>query len=86
MQKPLNYQDQFLASARRERCIVTVFLMNGFQMKGCIRGFDSFVVMLETEGKQQMIFKHAISTIVPPKPLDLRGGEETVSALPSEQR
>ena len=71
MQKPLNYQDQFLASARREKCIVTVFLMNGFQMKGCIRGFDSFVVMLESEGKQQMIFKHAISTILPPKPLEL---------------
>ena len=78
MQKTLNYQDQFLASARRERCIVTVFLMNGFQMKGCIRGFDSFVVMLESEGKQQMIFKHAISTIVPPKPLNLQAdGEPT---------
>ena len=86
MQKTPNYQDQFLALARREKCLVTVFLMNGFQMKGCVRGFDSFVVMLESEGKQQMIFKHAISTIVPPKPLDLRGGEETVSALPSEQR
>ncbi len=71
MQKPLNYQDQFLASARRERCIVTVFLMNGFQLKGVVRGFDSFVVLVESEGKQQMIFKHAISTIVPPKPLTL---------------
>ena len=78
MQKTLNYQDQFLASARREKCIVTVFLMNGFQMKGCIRGFDSFVVMLESEGKQQMIFKHAISTIVPQKPLNLQAdGEPT---------
>ena len=78
MQKTLNYQDQFLASARRDKCIVTVFLMNGFQMKGCIRGFDSFVVMLESEGKQQMIFKHAISTIVPPKPLNLQAdGEPT---------
>ena len=76
MQKPLNYQDQFLASARREKCIVTVFLMNGFQMKGCVRGFDSFVVMLESEGKQQMIFKHAISTIVPPKPLNLQAETE----------
>ena len=71
MQKTPNYQDQFLAAARREKCIVTVFLMNGFQMKGCVRGFDSFVVMLESEGKQQMIFKHAISTIVPPRPLAL---------------
>ena len=71
MQKTPNYQEQFLAAARREKCIVTVFLMNGFQMKGCIRGFDSFVVMLESEGRQQMIFKHAISTIVPPRPLEL---------------
>ncbi len=71
MQKTPNYQDQFLSLARREKCIVTVFLMNGFQMKGCIRGFDSFVVLLESEGKQQMIFKHAISTIVPPRALAL---------------
>ena len=71
MQKPLNYQDQFLAAARREKCTVTLFLMNGFQLKGVVRGFDSFVVLVESEGKQQMIFKHAISTIVPPKPLTL---------------
>ena len=76
MQKTPNYQDQFLALARREKCVVTVFLMNGFQMKGCVRGFDSFVVMLESEGKQQMIFKHAISTIVPPKPLEVRAETE----------
>ena len=76
MQKTPNYQDQFLALARREKCLVTVFLMNGFQMKGCVRGFDNFVVMLESEGKQQMIFKHAISTIVPPRPLEVRAEEE----------
>ena len=76
MQKTPNYQDLFLAAARREKCIVTVFLMNGFQMKGSIRGFDSFVVMLESEGKQQMIFKHAISTMVPPRPLELRAEAE----------
>ena len=72
MQKTPNFQDQFLAAARREKCVVTVFLMNGFQLKGVIRGFDSFVVMVESEGKQQMIFKHAISTIAPPRPLELR--------------
>ena len=76
MQKTPNYQDQFLAAARREKCPVTVFLMNGFQLKGIIRGFDSFVVMVESEGKQQMIFKHAISTVVPPKPLELSGEAE----------
>ncbi|MBQ2618497.1 MAG: RNA chaperone Hfq [Oscillospiraceae bacterium] len=75
MQKLPNYQDQFLAAARRERCVVTVFLMNGFQLKGVIRGFDSFVVLVESEGRQQMIFKHAISTVAPPRPLEL-GAEE----------
>ncbi len=71
MQRIPNYQDQFLAAARREKCTVTLFLMNGFQLKGVVRGFDSFVVLGESEGKQQMIFKHAISTIAPPKPLTL---------------
>ena len=74
MQKAQNYQDTFLSAARRDKLTVVVFLMNGFQMKGVVRGFDSFVVILETDGKQQMIYKHAISTIVPPKPLDM--GEE----------
>ena len=72
MQKTPNYQDLFLAAARREKCVVTLFLMNGFQLKGYIRGFDSFVVMVESDGRQQMIFKHAISTVVPPKPLELQ--------------
>ena len=70
-QNTQNLQDAFLNQARRERLNVTMFLMNGFQLKGVIRGFDSFVVLVESEGKQQMIFKHAISTIVPPKPLAL---------------
>jgi len=56
-----------LNQARRERLMVTVFLMNGFQMKGYVRGFDAFVVILDSDGKQMMIYKHAISTLVPPK-------------------
>ena len=71
MQKTQNYQDAFLSAVRRDRSTVVVFLMNGFQMKGVVRGFDSFVVMLDSEGKQQMIYKHAISTIVPPRPVEL---------------
>lgn len=73
MQKTANFQDMFLSAASRGRTPVTVFLMNGFQMKGIIRGFDSFVVMVESEGRQQMIYKHAISTITPPKTLELDG-------------
>ena len=65
MKKIANLQDLFLLSARRNRTSVTVFLVNGFQMRGVITGFDSFVVILESDGKQQMLYKHAISTIVP---------------------
>ena len=71
MQKTQNLQEGFLNRARTERVGVTVFLVNGFQMRGTIRGFDSFVVLLESEGRQQVIYKHAISTIVPAKNLSL---------------
>ena len=71
MQKTQNLQDLFLNQARRDRQVVTLFLMNGFQMRGVVRGFDSFTVVLESDGKQQLIYKHAISTIVPPRPLIL---------------
>ena len=64
MQKA-NLQDIFLLRARRDRTPVTMFLMNGFQMRGTIIGFDAFVVVLDSEGRQQVIYKHAISTIAP---------------------
>ena len=66
-----NLQDLFLNDVRKEHQLVTVFLMNGFQMKGVITGFDSFVVCLVSEGRQQMIYKHAISTVVPARPVKL---------------
>ena len=69
MQKTQNLQDLFLNQARREKLAVTMFLMNGFQLRGIIRGFDGFTVLLDSEGKQQLIYKHAISTVVPPKPI-----------------
>ena len=72
MQKTQNLQDIFLNQARKEKTVVTVFLVNGFQLRGIIRGFDSFVVMMDSDGKQQMIYKHAISTIIPPKSIDVR--------------
>lgn len=76
MKKIANLQDLFLLSARRARVPVTVFLVNGFQMRGIVTGFDSFVVVLESDGKQQMLYKHAISTIVPVSPMDLRAADE----------
>ncbi len=60
-----NLQDHFLNEVRKEHTLLTVFLMNGFQLKAVVTGFDNFVVMVVSEGKQQMIYKHAISTIVP---------------------
>ena len=68
-----NLQDLFLLRARREALPVTLFLMNGFQMRGVITGFDAFVVILDSEGRQQVIYKHAISTIAPVRPVDLSG-------------
>ncbi|MBP3412954.1 MAG: RNA chaperone Hfq [Oscillospiraceae bacterium] len=62
-------QDLILSEVRKEHTPVTLFLMNGFQMKGIITGFDNFVVVLSSEGKQQMIYKHAISTMVPLQPV-----------------
>ncbi len=77
MQKTANLQESFLNKARKERLSVTMFLMNGFQLRGTITGFDSFVVILDSEGKQQMIYKHAISTIVPARPVSLAEEEES---------
>ena len=67
-----NLQDLILNEVRREHTAVTMFLMNGFQLKGIVTGFDNFVVVLSSDGKQQMIYKHAISTIAPMRPVELR--------------
>ena len=69
MQKTQNLQDAFLNQARKDKANLTVFLMNGFQLHGVVKGFDGFTVLLDSEGKQQLIYKHAISTVIPPKPL-----------------
>ena len=67
MSDAVNLQEAILKECRREKVPVTLFLMNGFQLRGVITGYDSFVVV--SDGKQQMIYKHAISTLVPMKPL-----------------
>ena len=69
MPETTNLQDAILKEVRRDRVPVTLFLMNGFQLRGVVAGYDSFVVVLVTDGKQQMIYKHAISTLAPMKPL-----------------
>lgn len=65
----LNLQDAFLNQVRKERIPVTIFLVNGFQIKGLVKGFDNFTVVVEMDGKQQMVYKHAISTVAPLKPI-----------------
>ena len=69
MSETLMLQDAILNEVKRDRIPVTLFLMNGFQLRGLITGYDSFVVVLVTDGKQQMIYKHAISTLAPIRPL-----------------
>ncbi|NJP36276.1 RNA chaperone Hfq [Alkalicoccus luteus] len=64
-QQPVNIQDQFLNQLRKESIPVTVFLLNGFQLRGLVKSFDNFTVILDTDGKQQLVYKHAISTFSP---------------------
>ena len=71
MQKTQNLQDALLNYIRREKIPVTLFLMNGFQLRGVVRSFDSFVVLIDADGRQQMIYKHAISTVAPVRAVTL---------------
>ena len=83
MNKSLNLQDVFLNQVRKDRIGVTIFLTNGFQFKGLVKGFDNFIVILESEGKQQLVYKHAISTIIPVKAVNILNSFETAESQPS---
>jgi host factor-I protein len=77
----LNLQDAFLNQVRKEKTPVTIFLVNGFQIKGVVKGFDNFTVIVELDQKQQLVYKHAISTVAPLKPIaiinmEMRNEEE----------
>lgn len=65
----LNLQDAFLNQVRKEKTPVTIYLVNGFQIKGMVKGFDNFTVIVELEQKQQLVYKHAISTVAPVRPI-----------------
>ncbi len=77
MNKLLNLQDTFLNHARKERINVTVFLTNGFQFKGIVKGFDSYVVIMDCDGRQNLVYKHAISTVIPARPISILDAENT---------
>lgn len=76
MNKTINLQDTFLNLARKERNVVTIYLVNGFQFKGIVKGFDNYIVILDCDGKQQLVYKHAISTIAPSRPISILDAEE----------
>ncbi|MGI5892063.1 MAG: RNA chaperone Hfq [Bacillota bacterium] len=69
--KPLGLQDFYLNEIRKQNISATFFLVNGFQLKGTILAFDAFTVLLMAGNAQQMVYKHAISTIMPSRPIDL---------------
>ena len=89
MKGTINLQDTFLNQARKENMLTTVFLVNGYQIKGVVRSFDNFTLLLDVEGKQQLVYKHAISTIIPMRNINLRtmeneSGDEETTASDSE--
>ncbi|HUI68300.1 MAG TPA: RNA chaperone Hfq [Nitrospirota bacterium] len=77
----VNLQDVFLNQMRKEKIPVTMYLVNGARLTGIIKGFDNFVILMKQEN-QQLVYKHAISTIIPEKPVDLL---ETVEIKKTEQ-
>lgn len=71
VQKVINLQDVFLNQVRRDKTMVTIYLTNGFQFKGAVKGFDNFTVVLESDGRQNLVYKHAISTIIPSRAVNI---------------
>lgn len=65
MKPKVHLQDTFLNKARKEGMGITLYLINGYQIKGYVKGFDNYTILLESENRQQLIYKHAISTITP---------------------
>lgn len=70
-------QDIFLNTLRKDRIPVTIYLVNGFQLKGTVKGFDNFTILIDSEGKQTMIYKHAISSINPARPVSFGNNNTT---------
>ena len=76
MVKGINLQDVFLNQARKDKIAVTIYLTNGFQFKGKVKGFDNYTVILDCDGKQNLVYKHAISTITPSKSINILDNNE----------
>ena len=76
MKTQINLQDVFLNQVRKEKQAITIFLVSGFQIRGLVTGFDNYTVVLDCEGKQELIYKHAISTIIPTSPVNFISAEK----------
>lgn len=76
MANSINIQDTFLNHLRKENVPVTIYLVNGFQLRGLIRAFDNFTIVIDSDGKQQLVYKHAISTFLPQRPVSLMPDSE----------
>ena len=71
-----NLQDLFLNQVRKEKVLVSVYLTNGFQHRGTVKGFDNYAIMLENDGKHFLVYKHAVATITPSKSVKIMLGTE----------
>ena len=80
MKTQVNLQDVFLNQVRKEKTAITVYLMNGFQIRGQVMGFDNYIVVIDSDGKQQVVYKHAISTIMPARPVNFIAAENEQNA------
>lgn len=76
MKPQINLQDVFLNQVRKDKTFITIFLMNGFQIRGIVTGFDNFTIVLDCEGKQELVYKHAVSTIIPASPVNFVAAEK----------
>jgi len=82
----VNLQDSFLNQVRKDNILTTVYLINGFQLRGTVKGFDNFTVVMDSDGKQMLIYKHAISTITPAKPVNLYEGKEVEKEKSTDEK
>lgn len=80
MKQSINIQDTFLNHLRKENIAVTIYLVNGFQLRGYIKAFDNFTIVIDSEGKQQLVYKHAISTFTPQRPVSLMSQDNNQQA------
>lgn len=82
--KNLNLQDVFLNQVRKDRTSVTIYLTNGFQFRGVVKGFDNYIIILDCDGKQNIVYKHAVSTIIPAHPVSFLVNNEDDAAAGAE--